>query len=271
MMHITALKPHLTQNFAPVYADFDGICADARDARLLAELFRWTEWAETNEPERGGWIRKSAKDLKAMLLSRRAYEGARRRLTEMGLVACERARETYGRLVWRLDVGRLAELIFQAQGRKMPAALCADGSRDADGFRLPDFVPLPLWQAHQAAMKLKNKHVPLKTKKAWLAKLEELHKKGWDIALIMQKSIERGWFGFFDPTDYNPHHNKGDDGSAAALAEWNKLKEAQRLAEQQPKPPDKPDKQPEIRSAEDRAKGKTNAQRLMEIAKSKKW
>ncbi len=234
MMHITALKPHLTQNFAPVYADFDGICADARDARLLAELFRWTEWAETNEPERGGWIRKSAKDLKAMLLSRRAYEGARRRLTEMGLVACERARETYGRLVWRLDVGRLAELIFQAQGRKMPAALCADGSRDADGFRLPDFVPLPLWQAHQAAMKLKNKHVPLKTKKAWLAKLEELHKKGWDIALIMQKSIERGWFGFFEPTAA-PHHHTQDSGSEAAARAL-----AEQMARQQEKPPDKP-------------------------------
>ena len=234
MMHITALKPHLTQNFAPVYADFDGICADARDARLLAELFRWTEWAETNEPERGGWIRKSAKDLKAMLLSRRAYEGARRRLTEMGLVACERARETYGRLVWQLDVGRLAELIFQAQGRKMPAALCADGSRDADGFRLPDFVPLPLWQAHQAAMKLKNKHVPLKTKKAWLAKLEELHKKGWDIALIMQKSIEHGWFGFFEPTAA-PHHHTQDSGSEAAARAL-----AEQMARQQEKPPDKP-------------------------------
>ena len=88
---------------------------------------------------------------------------------------------------------------------------------------------------------------------------------GLDIVLIMKKSIDHGWFGFFDPTDGSPHHKKGDDGSAAAKAAL-----AEHNARQAAKPPDKPDKQPEIRSTEEKAKGKTHAQRLMEIAKGKK-
>ena len=113
--------------------------------------------------------------------------------------------------------------------------------------------------------KKKGKSCSRKDKQAFVEKLTEFHQRGLDIVLIMKKSIDHGWFGFFDPTDSSPHHKMGDDGSAAAKAAL-----AEHNARHQPKPPDKPDRQPEIRSAEDKAKGKTHAQRMMDNLKNRK-
>ena len=272
-MPFNLLTQNLEQSFRIVYDDYQALLGKKHYARdLLSLLHRWTDWAsgqpESEQVERDGWIRLTAKDLAANLgFSRRNYEQARADLKEMGIVQCHRERKVHGKLAWKLNIFRLAELIAKMKGRKLVVP-----SERKDNYPLPDFIPADLWDEYHAVLfKKKGKSCSRKDKQGFVDKLTEFHQRGLDVVLIMQKSIAHGWFGFFDPTDYNPHHNKGDDGSAAALAEWNKLKEAQRLAEQQPKPPDKPDKQPEIRSAEDRAKGKTNAQRLMEIAKSKKW
>ena len=131
-----------------------------------------------------------------------------------------------------------------------------------DKFPLPDFIPADLWDEYHAVLfKKKGKSCSRKEKQAFVEKLTEFHQRGLDIVLIMQKSIAHGWFGFFDPTDYSPHHNKGDDGSAAAKAAL-----AEHNARHQPKPPDK---QPEICSAEEIARGRTNAQRMMDNLKKK--
>ena len=180
----------------------------------------------------------------------------------MGIVQCHRERKVHGKLAWKLNIFRLAELIAKMKGRKLVVP-----SERKDNYPLPDFIPADLWDEYHAVLfKKKGKSCSRKDKQGFVDKLTEFHQRGLDVVLIMQKSIAHGWFGFFDPTDGSPHHKIGDDGSAAAKAAL-----AEHNARQAAKPPDKPDKQPEIRSAEDRAKGKTNAQRLMEIAKSKKW
>ena len=261
--NLNLLTQNLAQSFRIVYDDYHQLCAGNAYARdLLSLLHRWTDWSK-DEQERDGWIRLTAKDLAAMLgFSRRKYEKARAFLIGMGVVDYHRERKVHGKMTYKLNLQKLTELIVtKVQGRKMPTQ-----SATADGFRLPDFIPADLWDEYHAVLfKKKGKSCSRKEKQTFVDKLTEFHQRGLDIVLIMKKSIDHGWFGFFDPTDGSPHHKKGDDGSAAAKAAL-----AEHNARQAAKPPDKPDKQPEIRSTEEKAKGKTHAQRLMEIAKGKK-
>jgi len=266
-MSFNLLTQNLEQSFRMVYDDYQALFGKKRYARdLLSLLHRWMDWIngqpESEQAQRDGWIRLTAKDLAAMLgFSRRNYETARADLKEMGIVECHRERKVHGKLTWKVNILRLVELIAQMKGRAviMPSAR-------KDKFPLPDFIPADLWDEYHAVLfKKKGKACSRKDKQAFVEKLTEFHQRGLDIVLIMKKSIDHGWFGFFDPTDGSPHHKKGDDGSAAAKAAL-----AKHNARQAAKPPDKPDKQPEIRSTEEKAKGKTHAQRLMEIAKGKK-
>ena len=266
-MSFNLLTQNLEQSFRMVYDDYQALFGKKRYARdLLSLLHRWMDWIngqpESEQAQRDGWIRLTAKDLAAMLgFSRRNYETARADLKEMGIVECHRERKVHGKLTWKVNILRLVELIAQMKGRAviMPSAR-------KDKFPLPDFIPADLWDEYHAVLfKKKGKACSRKDKQAFVEKLTEFHQRGLDIVLIMKKSIDHGWFGFFDPTDSSPHHKMGDDGSAAAKAAL-----AEHNARHQPKPPDKPDRQPEISSAEEKAKGRTNAQQIMDNLKNKK-
>ena len=68
-----------------------------------------------------------------------------------------------------------------------------------------------------------------------MEQLIALREKGLDIRLIMQRSIDKAWFGFFEPVQSNAPKTQ-DDGSAAMKAEY----ERQMAAKREAKPPDKP-------------------------------
>ena len=266
-MSFNLLTQNLTQSFRIVYDDYQALLGKKHYARdLLSLLHRWTDWAsgqpESEQVERDGWIRLTAKDLAANLgFSRRNYEQARADLKEMGIVECHRERKVHGKLTWKVNILRLVELIAQMKGRAviMPSAR-------KDKFPLPDFIPADLWDEYHAVLrKKKGKSCSRKEKQAFVAKLTEFHERGLDIRLIMQNSINKGWFGFFDPTDRPKHSSTQNDGSAAlkaALAAHN--------ARHQAEPPDEPDKQPETCGAAEKAVNPAQ-QILAKISAKKKF
>ena len=233
---------------------------------LLASLFRWTGWTENHEErtksvERDGWIRKSAKDLAEELrFTRSAYERARRKLRELGIAQCRRERKVHGMMTWKLDIRRLTELrITQVYGEPFVEA---DAQIDRNGFRLPEFVPLDLWEKHQKALYQKHKTCTVKDKRQFVEQLAALRDKGFDIRLVMQRSIDKAWFGFFDPIASNAPQTQ-DDGNAAAKAEYERQMAAKREAEA--KPPDKP-RPPAISPSESH----TLATQMLQMLKGKK-
>ena len=103
-MSFNLLTQNLTQSFRMVYDDYQALFGKKHYARdLLSLLHRWTDWAsgqpESEQVERDGWIRLTAKDLAANLgFSHRNYEQARADLKEMGIVECHRERKVHGKL-----------------------------------------------------------------------------------------------------------------------------------------------------------------------------
>lgn len=204
-MLIPDLKPHLTQAFSPLYTDFVPLCdGNMQACELLANLFHWTEWAEQQPDyrERCGWIYKTAEHLKA----------------ELGMT---RRGGVHGKMHWLLNVAKLAELIYtKVRGR--PAPVFKSGEQfDADGFRLPAFVPLDLWNTYLKMRTEKGKPFSASQKKNLLKTLTGFHKRKLDLSVIINNAVNGGWFGFYVP-DNRPAPPVGNDGSAAALAEYQK-------------------------------------------------
>jgi len=89
-MPFNLLTQNLEQSFRIVYDDYQALLGKKHYARdLLSLLHRWTDWAsgqpESEQVERDGWIRLTAKDLAANLgFSHRNYEQARADLKEIG-------------------------------------------------------------------------------------------------------------------------------------------------------------------------------------------
>ena len=153
-MSFNLLTQNLTQSFRIVYDDYQALLGKKHYARdLLSLLHRWTDWAsgqpESEQVERDGWIRLTAKDLATNLgFSRRNYEQARADLKEMGIVECHRERKVHGKLAWKLNIFRLAELIAKMKGRKLVVS-----SERKDNYPLPDFIPADLWDEYHAGIK----------------------------------------------------------------------------------------------------------------------
>ena len=238
---LTTLLDSRGNGFSISYGDFTQLLGKELAAdKLLACLFRWTRWSDNSETpeqraERDGWIRKSGRELfDEIKLTRSLYERARRKLRELGIVECRRERKVHGMMTWRLDIKRLTELLItQVYGERFVET---DAQTDRNGFRLPEFVPLDLWQKHQTALyQKKHKTCTVKDKQQFVEQLTALREKGLDIRLIMQRSIDKAWFGFFEPVQSNAPKTQ-DDGSAAMKAEY----ERQMAAKREAKPPDKP-------------------------------
>lgn len=239
----TLLEAH-GNGFNPSYQDLTALVGKNLAAgQLLACLFRWSSWAESNETaeqqtKRNGWIRKSAKDLAAELgFTRSYYERARAKLRELGIVQCRRENAVHGMMMWKVNFQHLTELVVtRVYGQKMPKTESGE-QFDRDNFRLPEFIPLDLWQKHQKALfQKKHKTASEADKQNFVAQLTALHEKGLDIRLIMQRSIEKVWFGFFEPTAPNTPQSQ-DNGDAASKAEYERQMREKREAET--KPPDK--------------------------------
>ena len=264
---LTTLIDSQGNGFNIGYEDFTRLLGTELAAdKLLACLFRWTRWSDSNEtPEqradRNGWIRKSGKELfDEIKLTRSLYERARRKLRELGIVQCRRENAVHGMMTWKLDIKRLTELLItQVYGEPFVEA---DAQTDRNGFRLPEFVPLDLWTKHQKALYQKHKTCTIKDKRQFVEQLAALRDKGFDIRLVMQRSIDKAWFGFFDPIASNAPQTQ-DDGNAAAKAEYERQMAAKREAEA--KPPDKP--RPAAISP---SESHTLATQLLQVLKGKK-
>lgn len=238
---LTTLIDSRGNGFNIGYEDFTRLLGTELAAdKLLACLFRWTRWSDSNETpeqraERDGWIRKSGRELfDEIKLTRSLYERARRKLRELGIAQCRRENAVHGMMTWKLDIKRLTELLItQVYGEPFVET---DAQTDRNGFRLPEFIPLDLWEQHQKALyRQKHKTCTLKDKRQFVEQLTALREKGLDIRLIMQRSIDKAWFGFFEPVQSNAPKTQ-DDGSAAMQAEY----ERQMAEKREAKPPDKP-------------------------------
>ena len=250
-MLIPDLKPHLTQAFSPLYTDFIPLCdGNMQACELLANLFHWTEWAE-QQPDyrtRCGWIYKTAEHLKTELgMTRRGYQKARACLLDLGVIQYRRG-GVHGKMHWLLNVARLAELIY-TKVRGLPAPAFKSGEQfDTDGFRLPAFVPLDLWNAYLKMRAEKGKVLTAAQKKNLLKILTGFHKRKLDLSLIITNAINGGWFGFYAPEN-RPKPAAAKDGNAAMMAEYQKA-----MAEKAKPPPDPP---PRSRNPDNEARRKT--------------
>ena len=180
-------------------------------------------------------------------MTRRGYQKARACLLDLGIIQYRRG-GVHGKMHWLLNVARLAELIY-TKVRGLPAPAFKSGEQfDADGFRLPAFVPLDLWNAYLKMRAEKGKPVSASQKKNLLKTLTGFHKRKLDLSVIINNAVNGGWFGFYAP-DNRPTPSVGNDGSAAAMAEYQKA-----MAEKAKPPPDPP---PRSRNPDNEARLKT--------------
>lgn len=241
-MLIADLRAHLTNKFVQVYDEFMSVCAhDFQTASFLSNLFWWSEVID-KEPERCGWLYKTAADLKQELgLTRRGYEKVRRALLRLGLVQYRRG-GVHGRMHWHLNRDVLLEKIYELRGIPLPSAH-SRYHHDRDNFRLPKFIPLDLWHAYLDMRAEAGKKAGNGAKKAAIKQLSALHNDKLDLHPIMEMTILKGWLGFFPPAQKQTGRPSESDRKAQEERTKRELAAAAAEHKKQPKPPpDKPDK-----------------------------
>ena len=199
-MQIQQIRSLLTEQFYIVYPEFQQICNfDQEAVAMLSKFFFWADKAE-NMPHRNGWFWQTAKDLhKDLGLTRRGYEKARRILLDIGVISYRKA-GVFNKMHWRINSSKLVELICKVRGIQKPVP--NDAYRlDSDGFRVPNLINIELWNCFTATHTSEKKKPTNKQKIKWVNQLRDLSAKGFDISIIMQTSIERNWYGFFNPND----------------------------------------------------------------------
>lgn len=246
-MLIADIRHHINTSYV-IPHEFVALCAGNMQAcNLLGYLFWWSDWVETNKPDRKGWTWQTAADLfDGLKLTRRGYQKARDKLLELGVIQYRRG-GVFGRMHWKLNKEKLLELVYRVRGEE-PPEWASKYQHDTDNFRLPKWVPLDLWNAY-LKMRSEAKH-PVKhaQKKTLLKQLTELNKAQLDLRAIMEKSILAGWNGFFAPRNQSntAQPPTKQPTKQPTLEEVNKQIAADRAAANT-KPPDKnpdaPDRQ----------------------------
>lgn len=236
-MLIADLRLYLQDKFIQVYDEFMPLCAhDFQTASFLSNLFWWSDVID-KEPHRQGWLYKTAADLKSELgMTRRAYEKARRILLEQGLVQYRRG-GIHGKMHWHINREVLLAKICQLRGVPVPTAV-SNHHYDRDNFRIPKFIPLKLWHSWLDMVAEKGKKTGNTMKKTAIKQLAALHNQNLDLRPIMEKSVLKGWIGFFADDRSQPY--KPSEKSAQEQAEQVKReREAEYKAkqEEQAKPP----------------------------------
>ncbi|ASK27139.1 hypothetical protein BG910_04750 [Neisseria chenwenguii] len=236
-MLIADLRPYLENKFIQVFNEFMPLCAhDFQTASFLSNLFWWSDVAD-KEPHRQGWLYKTASDLKAELgMTRRAYEKARRILLESGLVQYRRG-GIHGKMHWQLNREVLLAKICELRGVPVPE-VAGKHHFDRDNFRLPKFIPLKLWHDWLDMVAEKGKKTGNSMKKTAVKQLAALHHKKLDLKPVMEKSILKGWEGFFSNDGQTSGPSEKSAREQAAQVERELAEQA--AARKPPTPP--PDK-----------------------------
>lgn len=68
---------------------------------------------------------------------------------------------------------------------------------DQHGFRLPEGIPLDLWQQYLQIWQERNIAITNKKKAQWALSLSRLHCQQKDLRAIMKQSIAKQWLGFY--------------------------------------------------------------------------
>ncbi|QEY25812.1 hypothetical protein [Neisseria zalophi] len=245
-MLISDLRPHLTNKFVQVYDEFMAVCAhDFQAASFLSNLFWWSDIVD-KEPARCGWLYKTAAELKKELgLTRRGYEKVRRTLLKLGLVQYRRG-GVHGKMHWLLNRDVLLAKIYELKGIPIPK-IDSRYHYDRDNYRLPKFIPLDLWHNYLDMRLDAGKKVGSSAKKTLVRQLAAFHNQNLDLRPIMERSIVKGWFAFFN--NDNNGTSRPPEAEKQALEERTRreLEAAAKERGQYSEPPDKPPpKKPDI-------------------------
>lgn len=202
-MNIHSIRPALSTEFV-VYTELRQLCNNHEPTLcMLSKFLFWAENVETKAPNRDGWFWKTGRDLAAEIgITRRGYETARDFLTQLGVLDFKKC-GLFNKMHFRIKAERLLKLVYQIKGLPVPKDL-NEYQLDNDGFRVPNWMPLKLWNQFIAMRQAEKGRVMLNIdKKKRIKELTALQNQKLDINLIMQETIVKGWAAF-----YHPHHTQ---------------------------------------------------------------
>lgn len=198
-MNIHSIRPALSTEFV-VYNELRQLCSNHEPTlRMLSKFLYWAENVESKTPHRDGWFWKTGKDLAFEIgITRRGYEVARGYLTSLGVLDFKKG-GIFNKMHFRVNAEKLLKLIYQVKGIPIPKDL-NEHQLDHDGFRLPNWLPLKLWNQFISMRQAKKGRTMLNIdKKKRINELKALHDQKLDINMIMQETIIKGWAAFYKP------------------------------------------------------------------------
>ncbi|OSI10939.1 hypothetical protein [Neisseria zoodegmatis] len=202
-MHVHTLTATLNREFAAVYQEFAELCrGNLPAASLLSKLLYWTGVAEST-PEKCGWIYKSAADLRRELgLTRRGYEKARKLLVgELGVMQYRRG-GVHGVMHWRIELPELLKQVYEKVKKQPVPQNLPQRQRDKDGWWLEEYIPADLWNTFLIMREAEGKPASAKYKAKLFQQLKVLRKKGADLSIVIQASINNKSGFFTIPTEH---------------------------------------------------------------------
>ena len=196
---IHSIRPALSTEFV-VYNELRQLCCNHEPTlRMLSKFLYWAENVETKAPHRDGWFWKTGKDLASEIgITRRGYETARESLTNLGVLDFKKC-GIFNKMHFRINAEKLLKLVYQVKGQPVPKNI-NEYQLDNDGFRVPNWIPLKLWNQFINMRQAKKGHTMRNLdKKKRINELKALQGQKLDINLLMQETIIKGWAAFYQP------------------------------------------------------------------------
>lgn len=236
------LKTHFSPKCVTVSADIFNVCQkNWQVSSFLSQLMYWQEQIEKSNPERNGWVWKTANDMKNEFgFSRKVYEKVRGILLELGIIQYRRG-GVHGKSHYRINKEHLLKLVYESKGQTMPENI-GRVQIDCQNTEVPNWLPINEWNAFVTQIKANKGKVSNKQKKIWIEQLAKLREK-FDLKLVINQSILKNWFSFFPltktatytqtPTSNSSAYDNDPKAKAiaAAIAEKNKQEQLAREAE----------------------------------------
>lgn len=195
-----------------VFKEFAVLTKNHTFVRMLSYLYFWQTVAnrltQTTEPERNGLHYHTAKELGIILgVSSKIIKRFQKEFRELGILICFRKGDK-GKMHYLIDIQKIVEILHEKTGihYQIDEVFQADENlqQDYEGFYVPEFVPLDLWNeyihVHNGDNKANGKKLKIskERKKQHLEQLARL-REDYDIRDIMRHSITNAKYGFYAP------------------------------------------------------------------------